>query len=392
MESIPGDRYDLRGVSASKHEVHQAIKSLDKGLYPNAFCKILPDIVNGDPAFANLMHADTAGTKTVLAYLYWKETGDLSVWTDIVQDALVMNLDDMACVGVTDQIILSSTIGRNKNLIPGEVLETLIKGSISFIEKMHKWGIQLVLAGGETADVGDVVRTVDVGFTTFARIHRNKLIVNNIKPGDVIIGIASYGQSSYEDKYNSGIGSNGLTMARHELLAPHYNHYSESFDPLIPQNLRYNGRWKLTDQIQFDKQEYTIKQLLLSPTRTYLPLLHVLLPEFRSAIHGVIHNSGGGLTKVLKFIQDVRIVKNNLLPVPPVFQLIQQNGVSMREMLKVFNMGQRLEIYVEPVMADQLIKSINKFDLSAQIIGYVESARHPEVSVKLEDETFNYVD
>lgn len=390
MESQGKDRYDLRGVSASKQDVHNAIQFMDKGLYPNAFCKIIPDIVVGEPDFANVMHADTAGTKTILSYLYWRETGDLSVWSDIVQDALVMNLDDMACVGVTDNIVISSTIGRNKNLIPGEVLEVLMKGTMNFIEKMSKWGINIYHSGGETADVGDVVRTIDVGFTTFARLPRLQVIVNDPRPGDVIIGIGSYGQASYEDNYNSGIGSNGLTMARHELLSKYYNQYSETFDPLIPADLCYNGVWRLTDRVTFDHKDFEIKQLLLSPTRTYLPVLHKVFDEYRTSIHGIIHNSGGGLTKVIKFLKNLRAVKNNLLNIPPVFQLISQSGVPSEQMFKVFNMGQRLELYVEPKIAEGLIQTIHTFDLPAQVIGYVERSNRSEVVIHHSGETHCY--
>lgn len=384
------DRYNLRGVSASKDEVHHAIRFMDKGLYPNAFCKILPDILGGDINYANVMHADTAGTKTTLAYLYWKETGDVSVWADIAQDALVMNLDDMACVGITNNIIISSTIGRNKHHIPGEVLEAIIKGTMNFIDVMMKYGIHLHHSGGETADVGDIVRTIDVGFTTFARWPKQNLVINNIKPGDLIIGVASYGQTSYEEKYNSGIGSNGLTMARHEILSEYYNRYPESFDPMIPNHLRYNGQWRLTDKTVFNEKEFSINELILSPTRTYLPIIHRVLNEFKASISGLIHNSGGGLTKVLKFIKHLRVVKNNLLPTPPIFQLIDQAGVSKEEMFKVFNVGQRLEIYTDPTSAEAILKSMDEFNITAQVIGYVESSQDTEVVVKSDNETCVY--
>ncbi len=390
MEAQGKDRYDLRGVSASKQDVHNAIKIMDKGLYPNAFCKIIPDIVGGHSEFANVMHADTAGTKTILSYLYWRETGDLSVWSDIIQDALVMNLDDMACVGITDNIVISSTIGRNKNLIPGEVLEELMQGSMKFIKKMSDWGINIYHSGGETADVGDVVRTIDVGFTTFARIPRNQIIVNDPQPGDLIIGIGSYGQASYEDSYNSGIGSNGLTMARHELLSRYYCQYPETFDPLIPPDLCYNGSWRLTDKVILDNQEYYIKQLLLSPTRTYLPLLHKLFGEYRSSIHSIIHNSGGGLTKVIKFLKNLKVFKNNLLDIPPVFRLISQGGVPMEQMWKVFNMGQRLELYIDPAKANEVIQTIHTFNIPAQVIGHVERSDRPEVIIQHQGELYTY--
>jgi phosphoribosylformylglycinamidine cyclo-ligase len=322
------EKYALRGVSANKTDVHKAIKNLDKGLYPTAFCKILPDFVANDPDFCNIMHADTAGTKTSLAYLYWRETGDLSVWKGIVQDAIVMNLDDMACVGCVDNIVLSSTIGRNKNLISGDVVQTLIEATVSFVDKMRQHGINIHLAGGETADVGDIVRTVDVGYTAFARMSRKSLIVNDIKAGNVIVGFASYGKATYEDNYNGGMGSNGLTSARHDVLANTYaQKYPESFDPATPPSVVYSGNRQLTETLEMGENGVTIGQLVLSPTRTYLPILKAILQTLdRTHLHGIIHNTGGGQTKVLKFVHNKHIIKNNLLPVPPLFELIQSES------------------------------------------------------------------
>ncbi|MEL6988535.1 MAG: AIR synthase related protein, partial [Bacteroidota bacterium] len=339
MSNQDNSRYNQRGVSYSKSEVHEAIKGLDKGLYPLAFCKILPDYIANDPNFCNIMHADTAGTKTSLAYLYWKETGDLSVWEGIVQDALVMNLDDMACVGAINNIIISSTIGRNKNLIPGDVLKVLIQGCTKFLEKMKAQGIQMHLSGGETADVGDIVRTIDVGYTTFSRLAKSDLIVNNIQDGDVIIGLASYGQASYEEVYNSGIGSNGLTSARHDTLSKYYmDHYPESFDPNTSGDVIFTGSRKLTDSYNHQGKEYEVGKLLLSPTRTYIPVLAEILKKSKSEINGIIHCTGGAQTKVLKFIENKKVIKDNLLPLPPVFKLIQEeSNTAWEEMYKVFN-------------------------------------------------------
>lgn len=372
--------YEKRGVSAAKTEVHDAIKNLDKGLFPNAFCKILPDLAAGDPDYCNLMHADTAGTKTSLAYLYWRETGDAGVWAGIVQDAIVMNLDDMACAGVTDDIILSSTIGRNKNLVTGEVLKALIGGTQSFIEKMQALGINITLAGGETADVGDIVRTADVGFTAFARCKREDIVDIKIQPGDVIVGFASYGQASYEDSYNSGIGSNGLTFARHEVLSKHYmENYPESFDPNIDKEYVYSGKYRVTDKFE----NYEVGKLLLSPTRTFVPLIREMLKNYRSAIHGIIHNTGGGQTKVLHFIKDLHIVKNSLLPVPPVFRMIQQvRTTDWKEMYQVFNMGQRLEVYTDQKTADALIALGREFQIDAQVVGYCEKGEGKKVTLR----------
>ncbi|MFZ1495448.1 MAG: AIR synthase related protein, partial [Saprospiraceae bacterium] len=346
-------KYERRGVSSSKSEVHQAIANLDKGLYPTAFCKILPDVVGDDSNYCNIMHADTAGTKTSLAYLYWKETGDYNVWKGIAQDALVMNLDDMACVGCVDNIVLSSTIGRNKHLIDGKVIATIIEGTMEFIENMQQYGINIHHAGGETADVGDIVRSIDVGFTTFARMNRNNLIINDIKDGDVIIGVTSSGQSSYEMEYNSGISSNGLTAARHDVLSKYYSiKYPESYNPNIEKEYVYTGNFKLSDTFE----NYEIGKLLLSPTRTYLPILAALFASCKDKISGIIHCTGGAQTKVLKFIKNKKIIKNNMLPIPPVFSLIQTTSqTDWREMYQVLNMGHRLEIYVQSKFADQVL-------------------------------------
>lgn len=379
-------KYDLRGVSATKDEVHAAIKNLDKGIFPNAFCKVLPDIVGGDSAFCNIMHADTAGTKTSLAYLYWKETGDVNVWKGIAQDAIVMNLDDMACVGCVENIILSSTIGRNKNLITGEVISAVIAGCNEFVEKMAEYGVSIHLAGGETADVGDIVRTIDVGYTTFARLPRQSLVVNDIKPGMVVVGLASFGQASYETAYNSGIGSNGLTSARHDALSKyHAGRYPDSFDSNTPSEVVYTGSKKLTDQYQ----GYTVGQLLLSPTRTYLPYLKALLQEMMPA--GIIHNSGGGQTKVQKFIQNCRVVKDNLFAPPPVFNLLQEeSATTWKEMYQVFNMGCRLELYLQPEQAERAIAIATSLGIEAQIIGRVEASDKAEVIVEAMGEVIEY--
>lgn len=375
-------KYDQRGVSADKSEVHKAIKKLDKGLFPNAFCKVLPDIAASDPAWCNLMHADTAGTKTALAYLYYKETGDVSVFGGIAQDAMVMNLDDMACVGATDDILLSSTIGRNKNQIPGEVITAIIEQTVHFADQMRKHGIHLHLAGGETADVGDIVRTIDVGYTAFARLPRHRIHEINIQPGDVIVGLASYGQATYEDSYNSGIASNGLTAARHDTLSHYYaEQYPEAFDPAIPDDLVFTGPHRLTDKAL--DTDYTVGELLLSPTRTFAPLLKQLFDQYHDHLHGVIHNTGGAHSKVLKFVEDVHIIKDQLLPVPPVFQLIQQaSGTPWDEMYQVFNMGTRLEIYLPENIAGKIINLAQSFKIDAQVIGHVEAHTGKQVTLQ----------
>lgn len=385
-------KYDLRGVSASKEEVHAAIQHLDKGLYPNAFCKILPDLAAGSAKHCNLLHADTAGTKTSLAYLYWRETGDLSVWAGVAQDAIVMNLDDMACAGCTDNILLSSTIGRNKTLIPGEVIAAVIRGTSDFVEKMQQHGLNLHLAGGETADVGDIVRTIDVGFTAFARMKRSEVLTPTIRPGDVVVGLASYGQANYETEYNGGMGSNGLTAARHDVLSKVYaEKYPESFDPRLPDSVVYTGNRTLTEQIRIGNQDITVGKLILSPTRTYLPVLQELLREHRKKIHGLIHVTGGGQTKALKFVQNVHILKENLFELPPLFQLIQESSkTTWREMYQVFNMGHRMEIYLPARHADAVMAVAEKYGIHARVIGRVRRAQGEKVTVKSPFGKFEY--
>ena len=385
-------RYDRRGVSATKSEVHAAIKHLDKGLFPNAFCKILPDVVGGDADWCNIMHADTAGTKTSLAYLYWRETGDTSVWSGIAQDALVMNLDDMGCVGCVSDIVVSSTIGRNKNLISGDVIAELIQSGVRLAEMLAAHGVDIHLAGGETADVGDIVRTIDVGYTTFARMRRSDLIVNDITPGNVIVGLASYGQATYENAYNGGMGSNGLTSARHDILSKVYaTEYPDSFDPNTPDDVVYTGSKRLTDTIYIDDQPIPVGKLILSPTRTYLPVIAQLLVKLKGQIFGMIHCTGGGQTKVSHFAQHVRIVKDNLLPVPPLFQMIQsESGTDWREMFQVFNMGHRLEVYVNEDAAQTVIDTARHFEIDAQIIGRVEAHSETEIVIASDAGTFTY--
>lgn len=385
-------KYDLRGVSATKDEVHAAIKDLDKGLYPNAFCKILPDIAAADPAYCNLMHADTAGTKTSLAYLYWKATGDLSVWEGIAQDAIVMNLDDMGCVGCLDQIILSSTIGRNKNLIPGDVISTIINATVAMTKKLRDYGIEVHLAGGETADVGDIVRTIDVGYTAFARMKRSDLIVNNIQAGDVIVGLASYGKASYEEAYNGGMGSNGLTSARHDVFVHTYaKEYPDSFDPNTPEDLIYTGSKALTDEIEIDGTSIPVGKLVLSPTRTYLPVLKSLIDQLKPKINGLIHCTGGGQTKVMKFVDQNHVIKNNLLPVPPLFEMIQkESGTGWKEMYQVFNMGHRLEVYLPENEAQKVIDIARSFAIEADVIGRVEAAKANSLTIESPYGTFVY--
>ncbi len=369
-------KYELRGVSATKDEVHAAIKNQDKGLFPNAFCKILPDVVGNDPAYCNLMHADTAGTKTSIAYMDWKETGNDQIWRGIAQDAIVMNLDDMACVGCVDHIVLSSTIGRNKQLISGAVIQQIIESAQSFTETMSKHGVGIHLAGGETADVGDVVRSIDVGYTAFARMKREDLIVNDVQDGDVIVGVASYGQATYESVYNSGIGSNGLTSARHDVLRKSYaKDFPDSFDPNIVPAVVYTGSKSLQDVVEYDGQSYRVGDLLLSPTRTYLPVIKAALDQFRSHINGMIHNTGGGQTKVLKFVENKHIIKDNLIALPPVFKLIkEESGTDWKELYQVFNMGCRLEFYLPAAQAPALVELVKNFGIDAQIIGRVEAA------------------
>jgi phosphoribosylformylglycinamidine cyclo-ligase len=388
------EKYALRGVSANKTDVHAAIKNLDKGLFPTAFCKILPDFVGNDADYCNIMHADTAGTKTSLAYLYWRETGDLSVWKGIVQDAIVMNLDDMACVGCVDDIVLSSTIGRNKNLISGDVVKTLIEATVEFSDTMRDFGVNIHLAGGETADVGDIVRTIDVGYTAFARIKRKNLVINKVRAGDVIVGFSSYGQTIYETEYNGGMGSNGLTSARHDVLAHEYaNRFPESFNPATPRSVVYSGNKKLTDTLVIDNQEITVGKLLLSPTRTYLPLLKKILSNTEGGqIHGIIHNTGGGQTKALKFVENVHIVKNNLLEVPPLFKMIQsESQTDWREMYQVFNMGHRLEVYCTEKAVENLVSIAKNLNIDAQIVGYVKDTEGGEhLTIESPYGVFNY--
>lgn len=390
--SEKSSRYSQRGVSASKEDVHKAISNLDKGLYPNAFCKIIPDILGNDPRYCNIMHADGAGTKSSLAYIYWKETGDLSVWKGIAQDAIVMNTDDLLCVGVTDQILLSSTIGRNKSLIPGEVISEIIKGTKEFTEKMRKYGVNITLTGGETADVGDLVKTIIVDSTVTARVKRDQIIPNDrIRPGDVVIGIASHGKASYEDQYNGGMGSNGLTSARHDVFQHRYmEKYPESYDNALDDRLIYSGNCDLTDAVD-GIPGMDVGKLVLSPTRTYAPVMKVILDQLREHIHGIIHNSGGAQTKVLNFIDNVRVVKNNLFDTPALFKLIQeQSATSWKEMYQVFNMGHRLEIYIPQAFAKEIIDICSDFDLQARIIGFCEPAQGKYVTIESSNGVFNY--
>ncbi len=388
------NQYDKRGVSAGKQDVHAAIKGLDKGLYPNAFCKILPDVAAGDPDYCNIMHADTAGTKTSLAYMYWKETGDLSVWEGIVQDSIVMNLDDMACVGCTTDIVLSSTIGRNKNLIPGEVIKTIIQYTQKFLDMLRDYGIDIFSAGGETADVGDIVRTIDVGYTAFSRMKKSSVINVDIQEGDYIVGIASYGQSTYEESYNGGMGSNGLTSARHDVFHKVYKaKYPDSYDHNTPPEVIFIGSKKLTDKLEIEGSSITAGKLVLSPTRTYMPVINDILKETRGNIHGLIHCTGGAQTKVLKFLdKPLHIRKNNLLPVPPLFQMIRkESGVGYKEMFEVFNMGHRLECYVDNKQAAHAIIDIARsFNIDAQIIGQVTKSENPKLTITHEGMDYKY--
>ncbi len=389
---MDSNKYNKRGVSASKSEIHHAIKTLDKGLYPNAFCKILPDISGKNPHYANIMHADTAGTKTALAYIYWKETGDLSVWKDIVQDAIVMNIDDIACVGSVSDIIISSTIGRNKHLIPADVISELINASQSFIDKMKEFGVELYLAGGETADVGDIVRTVDVGITAFSRIAKKDLIINDIKDKDVIVGLASFGKSSYEDTYNSGMGSNGLTSARHDIFSNIYSKkYPESYAEQTHDEYIYSGSKLLTDTINIQGFDIPLGKFVLSPTRTYLPVLNEILKSYRQNINGIIHCTGGAQTKVMKFVNNKKIIKDNLFETPELFKLIQkESNTGWKEMYEVFNMGHRLEIYLPEKFAQGIIDIANMFDIEARLIGRVEDSTNNELVIKSENGEFIY--
>ncbi|MDR0230842.1 MAG: phosphoribosylformylglycinamidine cyclo-ligase [Dysgonamonadaceae bacterium] len=374
-------RYNQRGVSASKEDVHNAIKNIDKGIFPKAFCKIIPDVLGGDPVYCNIMHADGAGTKSSLAYIYWKETGDLSVWKGIAQDALIMNIDDLLCVGATDNILLSSTIGRNKHLIPGEVISAIINGTNELCEELSALGVNIYPTGGETADVGDVVRTIIVDSTVTCRMKRSDVIDNaNIQAGDVIVGLSSYGQAKYEKEYNGGMGSNGLTSARHDVFA-HYlaEKYPESYDAAVPESLVYSGGKRLTDKIE--DLGIDAGKLVLSPTRTYAPVIKTILDQMRSNIHGMVHCSGGAQTKVLHFVDKLKITKNNLFPTPPLFRLIQeQSGTDWKEMYKVFNMGHRMEIYLPKEFAQQVIDISESFGIKAQIVGFVEASDQKETT------------
>lgn len=384
-------RYDLRGVSATKEDVHNAIKNVDKGLYPRAFCKIIPDILGGDPEWCNIMHADGAGTKSSLAYIYWRETGDLSVWKGIAQDALIMNIDDLLCVGATDNILVSSTIGRNKHLIPGEVIAAIINGTEELLAELREAGISIYSTGGETADVGDLVRTIIVDSTVTCRMRRDRVINNaNIQAGDVIVGLASYGKAAYETEYNGGMGSNGLTSARHDVFAKYLaEKYPESYDSAVPTELIYSGSVALTDEVA--GVPVNAGKLVLSPTRTYAPVIKQLLDRMHADIHGMIHCSGGAQTKILHFIDKLHVIKDNMFPVPPLFEMIQrESGTDWAEMYKVFNMGHRMEIYLPADKAQQVIEIAESFGIDARIVGRVEAADAPKVTIKSDKGTFTY--
>lgn len=384
-------RYNMRGVSASKEDVHNAIKNIDKGIFPKAFCKIIPDILGNDPEYCNIMHADGAGTKSSLAYLYWKETGDLSVWKGIAQDALIMNIDDLLCVGAVDNILVSSTIGRNKLLIPGEVISAIINGTDELLAELREMGVNAYATGGETADVGDLVRTIIVDSTVTCRMKRADVIDNaNIAPGDVIVGLASYGKATYEKEYNGGMGSNGLTSARHDVFAKYLaEKYPESYDAAVPEELVYAGGLRLTDLVA--ELGIDAGKLVLSPTRTYAPVVKKLLDQLRPQIHGMIHCSGGAQTKVLHFVDNVRVVKDNMFNVPPLFRIIkEQSGTDWQEMYKVFNMGHRLEVYLSPEYAEQVIAIAESFGIEARIVGRVEAAEKRSLVIKSEFGIFEY--
>ena len=377
-------RYNLRGVSASKEDVHNAIKNIDKGIFPKAFCKIIPDILGGDPEYCNIMHADGAGTKSSLAYMYWKETGDLGVWRGIAQDALIMNIDDLLCVGATDNILVSSTIGRNKLLVPGEVISAIINGTEELLAELRDLGVNAYSTGGETADVGDLVRTIIVDSTATCRMKRKDVI------SDVIVGLSSYGQASYEKSYNGGMGSNGLTSARHDVFGKYLaTKYPESYDNAVPDELVYSGTLKLTDKIA--ELGIDAGKLVLSPTRTYAPVIKKLLDEMRSQIHGMVHCSGGAQTKIMHFVEKMKVVKNNLFPVPPLFNIIQeQSGTDWHEMYKVFNMGHRMEIYVDSSNAQKVIEISHSFGIDAQIVGYTEASDRNELIIESDKGRFEY--
>ena len=384
-------RYNQRGVSADKNDVHNAIKNIDKGLFPSAFCKIVPDYLSGDDEYCLIMHADGAGTKSSLAYMYWKETGDSSVWKGIAQDAMIMNIDDLLCVGVTDNIMLSSTIGRNKKNIDGDIIAEIINGTEELIKEYKKFGINIISTGGETADVGDLVRTIIVDSTVISRIKKTDIIDNsNIQSGDVIVGLSSFGQSSYEEKYNGGMGSNGLTSARHDVFSKYLaDKYPESYDPNLPKHLIYSGNKALTDKI--DDVELDVGQLVLSPTRTYAPIMIKILNKFRHKINGIIHCSGGGQTKILHFINDLHIIKDNMFSLPPLFKLIHsESGTDWKEMYKVFNMGHRMELYVPEEIAYDIISISESFDVEAKIIGRVEKNQGKKLTISTESGDFIY--
>ena len=384
-------KYEKRGVSASKEDVHQAIKNLDKGLYPRAFCKVVPDILGGDPGYCNVMHADGAGTKSSLAYMYWMETGDLSVWEGIAQDAIVMNLDDLLCAGVVDNMLVSSTIGRNKKRIPGEVIAAIINGTESFLDKMRSLGVNMILTGGETADVGDLVQTVIVDSTVMARTSRSEIITNEkIQPGDVIVGLASSGQTIYEDQYNSGMGSNGLTSARHDLFHKKYaTRYPESYDKGLKTEVAYTGNLDLTSKV--DELPLDAGKMVLSPTRTYAPVIREIFRICKPEIHGMIHCSGGGQTKVLHFLQNMHIIKDNLFELPPLFRIIrEQSGVSKQEMYRVFNMGHRMELYTNEKTASEIIDICHSFKLEAKVIGRVEYSTGKRLTIIDKEGVFEY--
>lgn len=392
MSSDNSKRYSQRGVSASKEDVHNAIKNIDKGLFPKAFCKIVPDYLTGDDNYCLIMHADGAGTKSSLAYMYWKETGDISVWKGIAQDALIMNIDDLLCVGAVDNIMLSSTIGRNKNLIPGEVISAIINGTEELIEELKGFGVTIHSTGGETADVGDLLRTIIVDSTVTARIKRSDVIDNaNIQAGDVIVGLASYGQATYEKEYNGGMGSNGLTSARHDVFNKYLaDKYPESFDAAVPDELVYSGNVKLTDAVE--DSPIDAGKLVLSPTRTYAPVIKKILEKYTPEdIHGMVHCSGGAQTKVLHFVDDVHVIKDNLFPVPPLFKLIQeQSGTDWKEMYQVFNSGHRMELYVPQDVAQDIIEISKSFNIDAQIVGRVEPSETKKLTIVSEYGTFEY--
>jgi phosphoribosylformylglycinamidine cyclo-ligase len=392
MSQEVSKRYAMRGVSASKEDVHNAIKNIDKGLFPQAFCKIVPDYLTNDEDYCLIMHADGAGTKSSLAYMYWKETGDLSVWKGIAQDALIMNIDDLLCVGATDNIMLSSTIGRNKNAIPGEVISAIINGSEELIKELKGFGVTIHSTGGETADVGDLVRTIIVDSTVTARMKRKDVIDNaNIKAGDVIVGLASFGQASYEKSYNGGMGSNGLTSARHDVFDKYLaEKYPESFDAAVPEDLVYSGQTKLTDRVE--NSPIDAGKLVLSPTRTYAPIIKAILNKYKSdSIHGMVHCSGGAQTKILHFIDQLHIVKDNMFAIPPLFKLIQeQSQTDWKEMYQVFNCGHRMELYVKPEVADDIMTISKSFNVDAKIVGRVEASETKKLTITSEYGTFEY--